>query len=351
MTDRSTPGKVAWLCTYVPEEIIRAAGWEPFRPLPQAESRARADRVLSPNLCPYVRGVAAAIEAGAYPDLRGVIAAVSCNAMLHLYSVLHERRDLFCYLLDLPRKPGPEAEEFFAAELARFADFLAAQGRPVSRESLQRAVAFQREREHLLNELHDRLPGRDFAALLWAALENPASQPPAALRELAASRRSGAPGSQKKRPGLLLTGAIPPQSLLKLLTEVAPCVIHDHCLGLRYFAKAGPPEPDADATREELLRYLARRYLGKPPCPRLFPETGRAAAHREILEKRPVLGVVFHELTFCDLSAYDGLLWEELCAAQGLPRLRVKTELGREDVGQLRTRVQAFLEMLGPLDE
>ena len=94
---------IGWVCSYTPEEIIMAAGCQPFRLSGSGEPVKQADAYLHANLCPYVRGVFDQALEGAY-QLDGVVFVNSCDAMRRLYDVFRlYLKPHFSFMLDLPR--------------------------------------------------------------------------------------------------------------------------------------------------------------------------------------------------------------------------------------------------------
>jgi len=276
--------KVGWLCTYTPEEVIYAAGFQPYRLLPDENSNTGNDRLLPPTLCPYTRRVAAALEEGVYPDLKGLVVANSCNAMLHLYNVLRERSDRFVYLLDPPRRFEQTAVEYFAAQIGRMIRFFADAGHPVTRESLGAALALYRETGFILERLAGGGNGwvADGIGTLRhyeMALAASRSSREAFNRQLGASldAETAAPAGENPagpgRPGLLLTGAPPPAGLVKLLAagSLRLPVYQDSCIGSRYWHSKDNYAGLDGATRghalpAELVEGVDEVEIGRASC-------------------------------------------------------------------------------------
>jgi len=302
--------KVGWICTYTPEEVIMAAGFTPYRLLPQP-GVGNPDDLFPPNICPYVRQIVRGMREGTYPDLEGVVVAHSCNAMMHLYNVLRDEFDGFVYLLDLPRHRGEGALDFFTRELKMLADFLGLEGETVTVESLKEANLVCRKQEEVKGNFLS--------------------------------------GKREQIPALILAGGIPPQNMVDLLEETSEyLVLPENCTGLRCLQGE---LPDLGSRREDestvsLLQVIARAYLDKPPCPRIFDFQYREEYYRQLLETYNVQGVIYHDLMFCDMCHYDYLILKELLEKEGVPVLQLKTELGAEEIGPLKTRIEAFLELL-----
>lgn len=336
---------VGWLCTYTPEEIIRAAGFLPYRLLPYSAGKNAGDPdLLPPALCPYVRQAARSIISGSNVKLRGLVIANSCSAALHLYNTFADQGDLFVHLLDLPRLQTAEAAEYFTGQLARMAVALGREGQEVTFDRLRQAVEYCRETERpsSCSRIHNfAFQGAELRRFFELALESSSGQRGDFYRK-AEPLLTQAPVNA---PYLVLTGALPPPGLVELLSESnLPCYL-DNCLAVRYISRSYS-QIDKASSKEELLQVIARSYLDKLPCPRINARF-RQESYRQLFAAGEVMGVIYHDLSFCDLSHYDALNLAEECTSFNIPLLRINTELGQADAGQVQTRVQAFLELLG----
>ncbi|MDY6826920.1 MAG: 2-hydroxyacyl-CoA dehydratase family protein [Bacillota bacterium] len=349
--------KVGWLCTYTPEEIIHAAGFTPVRLLPGSGAFTEgSEDLLPPNICPYPRRILSTLRSGILQNMEGVVVANSCNAMLHLYNVLRTAGDFFVYLLDVPRKLNDQAVDYFTGELIRLADYLGGRGQPVTAETLASSLSLYRERAKYLQKLTDL---QCYDLLLSAfpsgyhelAVEASGLSPEiftAKLKRLVEKYSSGCRTQQDNRSLILFAGGLISDSLSRMLDGRRELIVYpENCSGMRYLLKKTPfVNPDRPATAGELYRAISRACLEKPPCPRIFNTSTREKYFRNLLDTMPVKGVIYHDLIFCDLCHYDYLLLQDLLAGTGIPLLKVKTELGEEDSGQLQTRVEAFLEIV-----
>jgi benzoyl-CoA reductase/2-hydroxyglutaryl-CoA dehydratase subunit BcrC/BadD/HgdB len=355
----SNHGRVGWLCSYTPEEIIYAAGFQPYRLLPLAETAGATDRLLPPTLCPYVRQVARNLESGAYGELKGLVITNSCNAMIHLYSVLEDYPGIFVYLLDLPRQKDTAAELYFAARLEEMARFLGRQGKEISAAGLLAAIELYRETERLLL----KLPGKEEEFCGATSLQlheltvQAATMPRREFNELLLTVIRDGSGAHylpaNGLPSLLLTGAMPARALLEILSSRNDIAVYqENCVSSRYFHYKYPETtarvPADRQSTAGLLQLISRAYLHKIPCPRSFNVTlsEREQLYRRLLQELKPSGVLFHDLSFCDLSHYDYLLLNGLLSELKIPLLKLKTELGQADSGQIQTRLEAFLEMI-----
>ncbi len=351
--------KVGWFCTYTPEEVIHAAGFMPYRLIPRhTEGSSTVEDALPGNICPYPRKILSNLRSGPDDNMAGIVVANSCNAMIHLYNVLKDENKRFVYLLDVPRRQDDKAVDYYVRELELFADYLGRRGKPVGGQSLRRSVEIYRQKSELLEHCfgQDGLTAvKPFATNLYGlAMEAAETEPEIFIHKMkkaAEQAGNGQPGAgprEKRKFSLLLAGGLPPQGLVEMLAEHPGLRLYpENCAGLRYLQK---PKADLPAgennNRIEIMNLIAHSYLQKPPCPRVFNRQAREDYYRSLLDELQVRAVIYHDLIFCDMCHYDYLMLKELLEEKNIPHLKVKSELGEEDLGQLKTRVEAFLEIL-----
>ena len=99
---------------------------------------------------------------------------------------------------------------------------------------------------------------------------------------------------------------------------------------------------------DDPIRALAQYYVAdRPCCPRTVgEEEQRAAFIRDMIRDFKVDGVIGERLAFCDQWGYAQYMMSKAFKADGIPHLFLEREYILSGVGQLRTRVQAFLETL-----
>jgi benzoyl-CoA reductase/2-hydroxyglutaryl-CoA dehydratase subunit BcrC/BadD/HgdB len=91
---------------------------------------------------------------------------------------------------------------------------------------------------------------------------------------------------------------------------------------------------------------LASRYLMPCTCPSFAPNEDRLFRLRQAVADFRIEGVLYHVLKGCVIYDFELLRVEALMAELGVPVLRIETDYNPEDIEQLRTRVEAFVEMI-----
>jgi benzoyl-CoA reductase subunit C len=102
-----------------------------------------------------------------------------------------------------------------------------------------------------------------------------------------------------------------------------------------------------DEAAADPLDAIARSYFFQPSCARMigaFPD--RWDALRSMLRVARADGVVFERLVFCDPWGAEQHNLTRRCTEHGIPLLALTREYGIVPTGQLRTRVQAFVERI-----
>jgi benzoyl-CoA reductase subunit C len=142
-------------------------------------------------------------------------------------------------------------------------------------------------------------------------------------------------------PRVLITGSIMDNPLIIELIEQcgARVVGDDLCTGTRQFWQL--VEPDGDP-----LTALSRYYLGRTPCPRMKDAQKRFDHVFQLIAEFKADGVIFYTLKFCDSFLYDIPVLKGQLGAHGIPSLILEGDYTAGTLGRVKTRIQAFIEML-----
>jgi benzoyl-CoA reductase/2-hydroxyglutaryl-CoA dehydratase subunit BcrC/BadD/HgdB len=337
---------IGWVCSYTPEEIIMAAGCQPLRLSGSGEPVKRADAYLHANLCPYVRGVFDQALEGAY-QLDGVVFVNSCDAMRRLYDVFRlYLKPRFSFMLDMPRSESSASLVHYAAQLR---GLLAALGEAFSvassEERLLEAIRAVNRTRSLLQTLYGyrkgerpAISGKESLSLVMQATKSPKVDFNRWLEGYLA--RMEGRGKADSKPRLMLSGSIIDRlEIIDLIEETGLVVVEDLCTGHRYLHGLVREEGD-------LFESIARRYLQRVPCSRMTGLGRRLAYIKELVEEYRVEGIIYHALKFCDQFQYDYPALKEELEDMGIPLLYLEGDYTAGGFGQVKTRVQAFVEML-----
>jgi benzoyl-CoA reductase/2-hydroxyglutaryl-CoA dehydratase subunit BcrC/BadD/HgdB len=137
--------------------------------------------------------------------------------------------------------------------------------------------------------------------------------------------------------------AIPNWKLHRILEDSGAVVVgEESCTGTRYFGSAAA---ENDGTVAGQLAAIADRQL-ETHCACFTPNDERIDDILTLAEGWAADGVVHYNLQFCHTFANEAVKVEKALASKSVPLLRIETDYSDEDMGQIRNRVDAFLEMI-----
>ncbi|HUX76647.1 MAG TPA: 2-hydroxyacyl-CoA dehydratase family protein [Anaerolineae bacterium] len=346
-----------FLTAYVPEELFHAAGFTPvfIFHTPDDEGHARAHL---PGFTCWVAGSALdQALAGRLDGLAGMALAQTCDTMQGLTDIW--RRNvahipLFHFGMPL-RLDSPSARVYLLAELRSLREHIQAlTGRRVVDDALRGSIALYNRTRALVRRLYAR--AADFAppdlyALVRAAFQTPKETYNDHVAWLL-EQPTIPPGreAQGSSPRVLLVGCgLADPVLFDVVAQAGGRVAGDLLdLGERYFdANVAGDSPQAHGQADsDPLETLADRLLALVPTPTKYHAQSSRAAHLlSLVRERHADGVIFARQKFCDPHGFDYVLMAQALDRAGVPHLLVELEQASQ-AGQLRTRVEAFMEML-----
>ena len=343
------PGRrsMATFCTYVPEELIHAAGFAPVRVGRKPPSSGEWGAHLQSFTCPLVRSL---LEQGADGDLAefaGVAFAHSCDAMQALADIWKLRFPAqFAWVVNHPtRLDSAHTAPYLLDEMRRFQLALEAlSGTVITEERLLESIALHnRIRTPLaqLDSLRDHLSAEDFYAAVLASQTMPKEECAPLLEGLVAALEQRPP--RAVRVQLILAGAILDDLTLPRLADELGIGIagDDLCTSARFFEGLVPSDVAP-------LQAVAARSLQRTPCPAKHRDDfHRGHALLQLGRQREAQGIVFYLQKFCEPHAFDCGQWRGFLQDNGLPTLLLEDD-AISAPAQWRTRLQAFAEMLAP---
>ena len=380
---------VGYVCSYVPEEIILAAGCHPLRLGARAGPTGPVDSCLQSFACSFARGLLDGLLSGQGRGLGGVVFAHTCDSLRAALESWKARKPAgsFTHFLNLPAcVEGPGAAEYTASEFGRLAEALpAVEGaRPVTAQALTEAAELMTVLRRELSRLDvlrsdrpDLLKGSQLLAIARGAATLDREEATDLVRGVAdglmgpATAAAGQAGpvagisggadlacasgsvARLRRPRILVSGGfLETEEPLRLVEEAGADVVGDDlCLAGRALAFSGAGHgagrersPAADVPA--LLSALSQAYLSRVPCPTKHPPSRRLEFLLAEVKSRQVDGVVFLLQKFCDPHAFDYPAFRDALEASGRPCLSLEIERGGLPAGQAGTRVEAFLERL-----
>ena len=348
-------------CVYVPDEVVIAAngivtglcGGSQFW-VPDGE------KVLPKSTCPLIKASIGARLGKTCPFFRLAdmyVGETTCDGKKKAWEILGE--DVPMHIMDIPQMKRPEDIERWAGEIKKFAKVVEdLTGNQITIETLNAAIKTVNEKRKAMARVYDarkaeKLPISGKDALLMSQIaffDDPARCAQMCNKladELEQRIEDGVTVFPVETKRIMLTGtplAIPNWKLHHIVeTSGAAVVCEEMCTGTRYFENL--VEEDCK-TLDEAYMALAQRYM-KTNCACFTPNTGRIDDLLRLAKEYKVDGVIDVNLKFCCLYDTEGYHVERAMKAAGIPVLGIETDYTDTDAEQLKTRVQAFVEMLG----
>jgi len=346
-----TGGKVVgYFCTYVPEEMLYAADILPVRILGSHEPQDVTEAHIFGMFCPFCRDCLAQGLKGRYDYLDGITIAQSCLHIRQAYTSWEKHIPVdFSYYLPMPNNvQSPRAVPYLAGEIQALRAALEAwTGREITDRDIRNGIGVMNENRALMHRVYEHkkrenppVSGEETMEIAMAQQMVDKREHSAALNRLLEAIET-VPGGTNGGTRLMLLGSEDDDIPFVRMVEASggAVVVDDHCVGTRYFWNNVPEDGDP-------VESIARRYCDRPPCPsKDWMDRTRVSHIRRLAHDFGVKGAIIIQQKFCDPHELD-----IPALIQGLNAAGIKTLFLEFDVtvpvGQLKIRIEAFLEML-----
>jgi benzoyl-CoA reductase/2-hydroxyglutaryl-CoA dehydratase subunit BcrC/BadD/HgdB len=353
---------IGYICSMVPLEIITAAGCIPFRVRGDIhEPVTTGDTLLETIVCPYYRSCFDLSAKQKYEFLSGLVIPHGCDSMVRSYSVWSYALPFpYFHFVNIPSVCGESSFEFLNAELNTFRKSLEKfVGKAITDEDLDQAIQAHNEMRNKVRSLYEfrktdppLISGTELTRVLTVGSSLPMGEANALFDQVLAEigRRGKSPLNQG--PRIFIDGAcLDNIELIKLVEEIGGNVVADTlCNGTRdYFPLTDVGGNPIDA--------LSHRYLGKINCPKTYREN-KAGTFQGDVESRfgdigayakefKVDGAILYVYKYCDPFGFEVPARKAYYQSIHVPLLYLEDVYSAGTMGQLKTRIQAFLEMIG----
>ncbi len=343
---------IGYLCCFAPPEIITAAGAIPYRitGLPGADTSA-ADSYLEPYGCTYVRNILARAVEEKLDFLDGLVISHSCDMVQRLYGIWTYYHPLaFSYLFNVPHQVTPWAINFFKRELGFFEENLVNfTGQKTNSTKLTDTIMLYNKNRslirkiyHLRKEPQPPLEGSEMLDILMAGGVLPAEDYSVFL-EATLNNLQKRKLKTGKAPRIMVWGSIIDNPVFYQMIEKTGgrVVCDDTCIGYRVWEKDVP-------LTEDPYEGLSEHYFVNFQCPRTDRGPGVERFNYLLQRAREyqVDGVIGYCISFCDPHKFDYPDLRDYLKKEGLPMLLIDDNYSFEPTEAIKTRLQAFIEML-----
>lgn len=359
---QKTGGKIfGTFCVYVPDEVVFAAGaiatglcggsqfWVPG-----------GENVLPANTCPLIKASVGARLDKTCPFFMIAdmfVGETTCDGKKKAWEILAQ--DVPIHVIDIPQM---KREKDIAAYQQEIMDFIQVveefTGNKITPEALGESIKLINNKRKALQRIYNTrkvspvpISGKDALLVTQIAFyDDPArcaekgNQLAAELEERINRQEGVFPADA---PRILITGtpmAIPNWKLHHIIESAgAAVVVEELCTGTRYFENL---VDESATTIEGQVRALAERYM-KTNCACFTPNSDRIDDVIRLAKEYKVDGIIDTNLQFCNLYSTESYLVKQALDEIGIPIMHIETDYSENDYEQLRTRVEAFLEILG----
>lgn len=344
-------------CNFIPEELILACGAIPIRQcVGFQDTILPAEEILPRNFCPLIKSELGFTISGnpLFEQCDVIIIPTTCDGKKKLCEIIAENKTT--WLMEVPHTTEtPQARELWLKEIKLLKKNLEAlTGNRITNKSLKMAIELTNKKRSLIRRLYevrkrDSPPiwGSDALLVTSASLLDNLTRWNKKAEELCREIEALEEGvCSESAPRILLTGSpvfMPTWKIPMLIEESGGIIVTDDiCTGSKGL---WDPIDVPHWTMENMLLSLADRYLMNT-CACFTPNTARLIRLKGFIKDFNVQGVFYHILQACHIYGVETRRVEAILKAEGVPMLTIETDYSQEDVEQIRTRVEAFLEMI-----
>ena len=362
MIDARSEGRpiIGTFCVYVPEEIIQAANGVCIGLCGGSQgSIADAEKILPRNICPMVKSAFGFKVGRICPFFQAVdfvYGETTCDAKKKTWELLDQY--VPTHVMEIPQMKRERDKRLWVEEVKDFKGAIEERvGKEITEADLKSGIeTLNRKREAMqrLNSLrhHDPSPisGRDMLLIQQIAFydipERFTDKVHELCNELEKRIASSSFSAQQGTPRVMVSGtpmALPNWKLHNIIEGAGAIVVNEEsCIGTRYYKDT----IDTDgASMEEMIEKLTERYM-KIDCSCFTPNDDRIDQVIREYRASGAQGLIDYCLQFCHTYNIEAVKLREACAKEGIPFMAIESDYSPEDVGQLQTRVEAFLELI-----
>lgn len=351
---------IGTFCVYIPEEIVVAAngicvglcGGSPGS-IPDAE------KILPRNICPMVKS-AFGFKAGRicpyFQAVDFVYGETTCDAKKKTWEILD--RFVPTYVMEIPQMKNKRDKTMWLEEVKDFkAKVEDVCKKTISSDDLAdaiRVVNNKRKALQRLTKVRENNPapisGKDALLIEQIAFYDEPIRFAEKLNELCDEledrAKSGEGVIAESAPRVMLSGtpmALPNWKVHNLVESAGEVVVNEEsCIGTRYFKDL---IDEGKSSMDEQLEVLTDRYM-EIDCSCFTPNDERIDQILKEYKESNAQGILHYSLQFCHTYNIEEIKVREACEKEGIPYLSIESDYSPEDVGQLQTRIEAFLEQI-----
>ena len=350
---------IGTFCVFAPEELIWAAGATCVGLCAGADVGTQlAEKVLPRTTCALIKAFVGFKLARLCPFMEScdlLVGETTCDGKKKAYEILNDYKPT--YVMEIPQMKRAADRALWLAEMVRFKEMVEeVTGRQITAQSLAMAIEVVNARRRALQRLARLraaspapISGRDALLVNQIAFYDDPLRLTQKVNELCdelEGRIKAGRGVANGAVRLLLSGcpmAVPNWKLPYVVESSGALIVgEESCVGERHTRNLVAED---GRTVEEMLERLVDRYMAID-CACFTPNPERLDHIVEMARGLNAAGVIHYGLQFCAPYTTEAYRVEQRLEREGIPMLRIETDYSLEDVEQLKTRVEAFVEVL-----
>lgn len=353
---------VAYVCENTPEPLLNLPGAFSARlRAPRTGSMEMGTYYMTSFLCEYSRALLERAIEGGYSFADCIISPDGCSMMnrcvenMELLKTMGKDNDRFFYeFMEIPMKADDNGLNLYVLQCRNhiLTPLSRAYGIDVSDGAIRQAVEEHNRVCRLIREIGEfrkaerpAITGYEFHIITLATYAVPKKFLIPMLEETLAELKVREPDRKGYRVRVALVGSeVDDIDFIKLIEDAGAFVCAD-----RFCCGSFPGrDPIALTEDEDALTQICRQYMYRCQCPRMMnmeKMLGRRAYVNQLANEYNADGIIYEQIKFCDPWAYERMLGSHILREDyGYPVLSVDRPYNISSSGQMRTRVQAFVE-------
>ncbi len=351
---------VGTFCVFVPEELTLAANALQIGLCSGADAgKELAEEIVPRNTCALIKSFIGFKLARLCPYTEScdlIVGETTCDGKKKAYEAFDAHANM--YVMEVPQQKKPNDRALWLEELKRYkAEVEGLTGVEITAERLKASIKLVNDKRRAIermNKLRAATPtpisGRDALLINQISFYDDPERFVVKINELCDELETrvaeGKGVVDKDMPRVLLTGcpmAVPNWKLPYIVESSGTVIVgEESCIGKR---NTRDLVDESGETVEEMLDAIADRYL-KIDCACFTPNNERKDNILQMAKELNVDGVIQYSLLFCQPYAYESMPVGKMLEQNGIPSLNIDTDYSMEDVEQLKTRIEAFVETL-----
>lgn len=344
---------IGWSPMYAPEELIHAAGCLPVYLHGFHETVSEGSSQLQSYFCPPIRSMVNSVLKNNYGYVDGILLVGTCDEAEHVAQILEVKSAIdWVHMLRIPFALYKKVcQEKLLSEMIKFKLNLEAfTGKQINDEALQKSIVIYNKTRSLLRNLFKLrienpgiLTNKEICAIVFASMFMPKEKYNEQLETFISDLKVKKETTYRAK--VVLMGSIcddPGEDVLEGIEEIGLAVVYDDMfIGGHYFSSSIKENGDP-------LEEITKKYWEGAPTPCKLQQENRTYAEHivELVKKSNAQGIINFEWKFCEYQSYAWPYLEEVFEREGIPYLRVDVAEETMAKESIKTRYEAFAEII-----